>query len=59
MKISLIKIFIVYLQYKVRNAWAIGQTVKMSACHAVRSEFNSRIARCKNTSGEVIYNILI
>lgn len=25
--------------------WAIGQTVKMSACHAVRSGFNSRIAR--------------
>ena len=25
--------------------WAIGQTVKMSACHAVRSGFNSRNAR--------------
>ena len=24
--------------------WVIGQTVKMSPCHGVRSEFNSRIA---------------
>ena len=27
--------------------WAIGQTAKMSACHAVRSGFDSRIARKK------------
>lgn len=25
--------------------WDVGQTVKMSACHAVRSGFNSRNAR--------------
>lgn len=31
--------------YKINNFWAIGQTAKMSACHAVRSGFDSRIAR--------------
>ena len=29
--------------------WGIGQTVKMSACHAARSEFNSRIPRHRKT----------
>ena len=33
------------LQPSLQKKWDIGQTVKMSACHAVRSQFNSGMSR--------------
>lgn len=38
--------------------WGIGQTVKMSACHAARSGFNSRISRDYKKYGRAFYNFM-
>ena len=38
--------------------WGVGQTVKMSACHAARSGFNSRTSRDYKKYGRAFYNFI-
>lgn len=45
--------------WKDKYNWDIGQTVKMSPCHGVRSGFNSRISRLKNSKELMFFDMWV